>query len=118
MATPAEIAAQLIYAPNVQYNTSLTTVKFLSSCFAGAVAGILGLQNWSGFALLIASTLLTSLCIHTINCGGHPGKYVHGGWTGLLNPGQDNAFTFILVWTLFFGTFSALFSMILADEVL
>ncbi|KAJ6607405.1 hypothetical protein B0H10DRAFT_558745 [Mycena sp. CBHHK59/15] len=103
MSTLAEAAAQLIYVPNVQYNTSLTTVKFLSACFAGAVAGILGLQNWSGFALFLASTLCTSLCMHIINCHGQPGKYVPGGWSGLLNPGQDNASTFILVWTLFFG---------------
>jgi hypothetical protein len=114
MSTPAEVAAQLIYAPNVQYNSALTTVKFLAACFAGAVAGILGLQNWSGFALFIASTLLTSVCIHTINCHGHPAKYIPGGWTGLINPGQDNTFTFILVWTLFYGAlFLALVKLIL-----
>ncbi|KAJ7475754.1 hypothetical protein FB451DRAFT_1397158 [Mycena latifolia] len=103
MSTPAEAAAQLIYVPNVQYNSALTTVKFLAACFAGAVAGILGLQNWAGFALFVASTLLTSLCIQSINCRGHPAKYIPGGWTGLINPGQDNASTFILVWTLFYG---------------
>ncbi|KAJ7773115.1 hypothetical protein B0H16DRAFT_1511270 [Mycena metata] len=103
MSTSAETAAQRIFPANVQFNSSLTNVKFLAACFAGAVAGILGLQNWSGFALFLASTVLTSLCIHTINCGGHPAKYIPGGWTGLVNPGQDNASTFILVWTLFFG---------------
>ncbi|KAJ7494634.1 hypothetical protein B0H11DRAFT_2227433 [Mycena galericulata] len=104
MATPAEAAAQqLIYPQNVLFNSSLTTVKFLAACFAGAVAGILGLQNWSGFALFLASTLFTSLCIHTINCRGHPAKYIPDGWTGLINPGQENASTFILVWTLFYG---------------
>lgn len=107
MSTPAETAAQLIYIPNVQYNSSLTSVKFLAACFAGAVAGILGLQNWSGFALFLASTLLTSLCINVVNCHGHPAKCIPGGWTGLVNPGQDNASTFILVWTLFYGVFSA-----------
>ncbi|KAF7312349.1 Transmembrane protein 93 [Mycena indigotica] len=79
------------------------TVKFLSACFAGAVAGILGLQNWAGFALFLASTLFTSFCIYFINCHGKPKKYFPDGWTGLLSPGQENAFTFILVWTLFFG---------------
>ena len=103
MSTAEDTAAQLIYAPNVQHNQTLTTVKFLSSCFSGAVAGILGLENWLGFALFFASTLLTSACIYAINCKGRPTKYLQGGLSELVNPGQDNAFTFILVWTLFFG---------------
>ncbi|KAF8237937.1 hypothetical protein L208DRAFT_1388610 [Tricholoma matsutake] len=103
MSTSAEAAAQLIYPPNVQANSSLTNVKFLSSCFAGAAAGILGLENWLGFALFLASTLFTSVCIHRINCEGNPGKYVQGGVWELVNPGQDNMFTFVLVWTLFYG---------------
>ncbi|KAJ7274506.1 hypothetical protein B0H12DRAFT_1228224 [Mycena haematopus] len=103
MSTAAETAAQLIYLPNVQFNSALTSVKFLAACFAGAVAGILGLTNWAGFALFLASTLLTSLCIAMLNCAGKPAKYVAGGWGGLINPGQDNASTFVLVWTLFYG---------------
>ncbi|KAF9458467.1 hypothetical protein BDZ94DRAFT_1270526 [Collybia nuda] len=103
MSTPAEAAAQLIYPANVQANSSLTSVKFLSSCFAGAAAGILGLENWLGFALFLSSTLFTSLCIHSINCRGKPSKYIQGGLSELVNPGQDNAFTFVLVWTLFYG---------------
>ncbi|KII94721.1 hypothetical protein PLICRDRAFT_96794 [Plicaturopsis crispa FD-325 SS-3] len=105
-----EAAAQLIYPPNVQHNSALTTVKFISSCFAGAVAGVLGLENWLGFALFIASTLLTSACIYAVNCKGKPGKYIAGGLTELVNPGQDNMFTFILVWTLFFGTSKILYT--------
>lgn len=98
-----DTAAQLIYAPNVLHNQSLTTVKFISSCFAGAVAGILGLENWLGFALFFASTLLTSACIYIVNCKGQPAKYLQGPISDLINPGQDNIFTFILAWTLFFG---------------
>ena len=104
--TTAEAAAQLIYPANVFANASLFNVKFLSSCFAGAAAGILGLENWLGFALFLASTLLTSLCIHMINCHGTPSKYIQGGLPELVNPGQDNAFTFVLVWTLFYGEFN------------
>ncbi|KAJ6513376.1 hypothetical protein C8R45DRAFT_963458 [Mycena sanguinolenta] len=104
MSTPAETAAaQLVYIPNAQFNSTLTSVKFISACFAGAVAGILGLTNWSGFALFLASTLLTALCMAFINCAGQPKKYVPDGWAGLLNPGTDNASTFVLVWTLFYG---------------
>jgi len=96
-------AAQLVFAPNVLHNQSLTSVKFLSSCFAGAVAGILGLENWHGFALFAASVLSTSFVIYAINCKGNPAKYLSGGLRELVNPGQDNMFTFILVWTLFYG---------------
>jgi len=96
-------AAQLIYPPNVQHNSSLTTVKFISSCFAGAVAGILGLENWLGFTLFLASTLLASLSIYIVNCHGKPSKYMEGGWSELINPGQDNIFSFVLAWTLFYG---------------
>lgn len=104
MSTTPEAAAQLIFAPNVMHNQSLTTVKFLSACFTGAVAGILGLENLLGFALFFASTLFTSACIYAINCKGRPAKYLQNGLFESINPGQDNAFTFILVWTLFFGT--------------
>ncbi|EGO02134.1 hypothetical protein SERLA73DRAFT_177915 [Serpula lacrymans var. lacrymans S7.3] len=103
MSTAADTAAQLIYAPNVVHNQVLTSVKFISSCFAGAVAGILGLENWLGFALFITSTLFTSFVIYAVNCKGRPAKYISGGMGELINPGQDNVFTFILVWTLFFG---------------
>jgi hypothetical protein len=104
MATTEEVAAQRIYGPNVLHNSSLTNVKFLSSCFAGAVAGILGLENWLGFALFLASTIFTSVCIYFVNCKGKPSAYIVGGMGELVNPGQENIFSFILAWTLFFGT--------------
>jgi hypothetical protein len=104
MATPSEaIAAQRIYAPNVLANSSISTTKFVSACFAGAAAGILGLQNWTGFVLFLVSTILTAGVVHAVNCKGNPGKYFQGGLLELVNPGQDNAFTFVLVWTLFYG---------------
>lgn len=102
-ATP-EAAAQLLFPPNVQYNNGrLYIVKFLSSSFAGAVAGVLGLENTLGFALFIFSTLLTSSSLY-LKCKGRPDKYVPGGWWELVNPGQENIFSFVLVWTLFYGT--------------
>jgi ER membrane protein complex subunit 6 len=104
----AAAQAQLTYAPNVLHNANLNSVKFISSCFSGAVAGILGLQNWLGFALFLASTTLTSTFIFIINCKGKPHKFLPGGMGDLVNPGQDNAFTFILIWTMFFGWWSLL----------
>lgn len=103
-ALPKGEATRLIYTPNVVHNSALNTTKFLSSCFAGAVAGVLGLENWAGFALFAASTVFSAACLYAINCRGRPSKYAPGGVRDLVNPGQDNVFSFILVWTLFFGT--------------
>ena len=103
MAATADETKRLIYMPNVVHNGALNTTKFLSSCFAGAVAGVLGLENWTGFALFIGSTLFSALCLYTINCKGRPAKYTPGGVKDLIYPGQDNIFSFVLVWTLFFG---------------
>ncbi|KAJ7659955.1 hypothetical protein B0H17DRAFT_1212759 [Mycena rosella] len=82
MSTSAEAAAQLIYAP-IRWNPRSTKLVRLR-------------------AVRRVDTLY-GVCIQTINCRGHPAKFVPGGWTGLLNPGQDNTSTFILVWTLFYG---------------
>ncbi|KAJ3006096.1 hypothetical protein NUW54_g4062 [Trametes sanguinea] len=87
-AASPEAAAQLLFPPNVQYNNArLYTVKFLSSCFAGAVAGVLGLENTLGFALFIFSTLFTAACLY-VKCKGRPAKFVPGGWWELVNPGR------------------------------
>ena len=102
--SPKDDRLRQIYAPNVLHNSSLHTIKFLSACFAGAVAGVLGLQNLSGFLLFfVGTTILASACIYVVNCKGRPSKYVVGGWKEILNPGQDNVFSFLLVWTLFYG---------------
>ena len=108
-AVPKDEATRLIYTPNVIHNSALNTTKFLSSCFAGAVAGILGLENWAGFALFAVATLFSAACLYVINCRGRPSKYAPGGVRDLVNPGQDNIFSFILVWTLFFGASRSLF---------
>ena len=100
---PADMASQRIYAPNVIANSSLHSVKFLMSCFSGAAAGILGLQNTLGFLFFLISTIFGAGLLYAINCKGKPAKYVQGGLWELVNPGQDNAFTFVLVWTLFYG---------------
>jgi hypothetical protein len=96
MSSTEDATAQLVYAPNAALTqASLNSVKFLSACFAGAAAGVLGLTNWLGFALFLASTVLTSVCLYFINCKGKPAKYVSGGLSELVNPGQDNIFSFV-----------------------
>lgn len=104
MASPNDnLEHQLIYAPNVLLNASIQNTKFISAGFTGAVAGILGLEKWLGFALFLASVLLTTTLIAAVNCKGKPANYIPGGLITILNPGQDNAFTFVLTWTLFYG---------------
>ncbi|KAF9528046.1 hypothetical protein CPB83DRAFT_855236 [Crepidotus variabilis] len=96
-------AAQLIFGPNVLANSAINSTKFLSACFAGAAAGILGLENWAGFFLFLIATLLSAGIIYSVNCKGRPNRYFQGGFIELVNPGQDNAFTFVLMWTLLYG---------------
>ncbi|KAI0252079.1 hypothetical protein BJV78DRAFT_1125277 [Lactifluus subvellereus] len=96
---------QRLFGPHVLFNnSSIYNVKFISSCFTGAVAGILGVENWLGFILFIFAMLLTSLVLHFFNLKANPKKYVQGGFLEVVNPGQENTFSFILVWTLFYGS--------------
>ena len=101
------IAAQLIYPQHALANTAtLANLKFLTACFCGAVAGVLGLENQYGFALFSASSLITALAIYLVHIRGRSAKvsaFVRGGLWEFLNPGQENVFSFILVWTLFYG---------------
>ncbi|KAG8960925.1 hypothetical protein FRC03_005990 [Tulasnella sp. 419] len=117
MSSEEEQAAQLVYPTHVQHNTnSLYTIRFLSSSFVGAVAGVLGLENFQGFALFAFSTLLTAASIWLLRCQGKPQKYIHGGLWSIINPGQENLFSFVLFWTLFYGM-EELFSLWLLPVV-
>ncbi|CAE6497159.1 unnamed protein product [Rhizoctonia solani] len=105
MSNPAELRAQRIFPQNAQHNALvLSNIKFVSSCFAGAVAGVLGLQNFYGFLLFALSLLTTGGVVVGLNMKSAPIKrYAAGGWPDLLNPGQENIFSFVLMWTLFYG---------------
>ncbi|CAE6471039.1 unnamed protein product [Rhizoctonia solani] len=105
MSNPAELRAQRIFPQNAQHNALvLSNIKFVSSCFAGAVAGILGLQNLYGFLLFALSLCATAGVVASVSMKGAPIKrYAAGGWSDLVNPGQENIFSFVLLWTLFYG---------------
>lgn len=99
-------AAQ-IYGPHLQTNLStIFSIKFFVSIFAGATAGVLGLTNLAGFLLFAISAIISAALVALIKCGGSPAKFVGDGTSGILNllsPGMDNVFGFILSWTLFYG---------------
>ncbi|QRV88220.1 hypothetical protein RhiJN_16238 [Ceratobasidium sp. AG-Ba] len=105
MSNPAELKAQRIFPQNAQHNALvLSNIKFVSSCFVGAVAGILGLQNLYGFLLFGISLFVTAGIVAGLKLkGGNVEKYVAGGWVDMINPGQENIFSFVLLWTLFYG---------------
>jgi hypothetical protein len=93
-----------LYPPHILHNTTtLSNLKFLSSCFSGAIAGVLGLENYSGFLLFVLTTVATTALVYGVSCKGRMDKYVKGGLWELVNPGQDNIFSFVLLWTLFYG---------------
>ncbi|KZV85993.1 hypothetical protein EXIGLDRAFT_653585 [Exidia glandulosa HHB12029] len=94
---------QLLYAANVLHNTSVQSVKFYAACFAGAVAGTLGLETWRGFAVFALASAFGAAIVVAVNCKGRPKAYFQGGAFELANPGQDNLMSFILMWTLFYG---------------
>ncbi|KZT60845.1 hypothetical protein CALCODRAFT_515201 [Calocera cornea HHB12733] len=96
---------QLLYAPHVTSNTAtLATYKWLCTSFAGSIAGVLGLENYAGFALFVGSIVLTSVGVWVLLCGGKDvDRFVQGGWWEIMNPGQENIASFILFWTLFYG---------------
>jgi len=62
--TDSEINA-FIVAQNVK---ELSSVYFLSSCFVGAAAGILGLTNFTGFLFFFVSLLFSALCVSACRC--------------------------------------------------
>lgn len=113
--------ADKIYAPHAMFNANaLANIKFLSACFTGAISGILGLEKQYGFALFALSSIATALSIYILHMPkahsithlfGTPSKgsgpsariYAPGGSWDVLNPGQENLFSFLLAWTLFFG---------------
>ncbi|KAF8318108.1 hypothetical protein DL93DRAFT_2165149 [Clavulina sp. PMI_390] len=106
--------AEQIYPPHATFNVNtVANIKFLSACFTGAIAGVLGLEKQYGFALFALSSLVTAVFIYlahmpkarSVSRGGSSGVrlYVPGGSWELVNPGQENVFSFVLLWTLFFG---------------
>ncbi|GHJ87417.1 hypothetical protein NliqN6_3819 [Naganishia liquefaciens] len=53
-----------LHPPSVQHNTRiLSSLSTLTSAFAGALAGILGLVNWQGFAFYLFASICNALAV-------------------------------------------------------
>lgn len=111
------------FIENVAWNhRSIESVRSTCSCLSGSFAGILGLTNLSGIGFYLASLTITNSLILIVNwlrllvtpnsnSSSHPQssldnvlsnlKFGYRFWSsGLI----DNAFGFILWWTLFYGS--------------
>ncbi|KAH6914576.1 hypothetical protein BKA70DRAFT_1093326, partial [Coprinopsis sp. MPI-PUGE-AT-0042] len=83
------------------HNTSSQNIKFLSSCFVGAAASILGFTNLLRSTWLLLCSLLMSVMVTMVICRGRPKKYLMGGLSERANPGQNSASTLSMLWKLF-----------------
>ncbi|KAI5480611.1 hypothetical protein MNV49_000307 [Pseudohyphozyma bogoriensis] len=93
------------YLPNVVANAqSLYYVKSTSSSISGAVAGVLGLTNLSGFLFYLVSSVAVGIVFAALNCKGRPAAYFANKSREVVLGGLlDNAFSFVLFWTLFYA---------------
>ncbi|KAL1406563.1 hypothetical protein Q8F55_008269 [Vanrija albida] len=109
-------AASALHPPSAIHNTGVIgSVATLTACFSGAIAGILGLTNLSGFALYLLTSALTGLTVAAVKCNFDVGKYspqAHSdsgpqgavrvaswkGWVELMGLGQENLLGFLLFW--------------------
>ncbi|GAA94151.1 hypothetical protein E5Q_00799 [Mixia osmundae IAM 14324] len=106
MATlPLDPYEQSLCPENRQYNArSIYYIKSTMASISGATAGLLGLTNLSGFAFYIMSSMSVAGLVYLITTEQQPRKYIKGGLPELLLSGLlDNALSFILFWTLFYG---------------
>ena len=70
-----------------------------TASIAGAVAGLLGLTNLSGFAFYLASSLTVGAFYALVNCQARPARYFAKASDVYLGGLLDNAFAFVLFWT-------------------
>lgn len=87
----------------------------LTACFAGLVAGVLGLTNLAGFGLYLLTAIVTGLTIAAVKMHGNVGRYAvqaHAssgplgaanvsawrGWVETMGLGQENLLGFLLFW--------------------
>lgn len=68
---------------------------------AGSVAGVLGLTNLHGLWFYALSVLLVNAAVLLVNAKGKPARYLQNH--SVLDGAQENAFSFVLWWTFWYG---------------
>ncbi|KAJ9113742.1 hypothetical protein QFC20_001767 [Naganishia adeliensis] len=59
-----------LHPPSVQHNLRvLSSLSTLTVAFAGALAGILGLVNWQGFAFYVVASMCNAITIMVLKTG-------------------------------------------------
>jgi ER membrane protein complex subunit 6 len=64
----------------MRYQNALASMRTLVSCFAGAVSGVIGLENLTGFAFFLGTIVATAVVVAGVQCQGKPSKYFQHGW--------------------------------------
>ncbi|KAI8087852.1 uncharacterized protein B0P05DRAFT_530386 [Gilbertella persicaria] len=80
-------------------------LQFIRSCFAaiaGSVAGILGLQNLSGFLFYAVSWIILSILL-VVKTAGNKGYFIHGYRDVVLDGALGGLLSYILFHTLLYG---------------
>ncbi|KAG8346572.1 hypothetical protein TRVL_02594 [Trypanosoma vivax] len=80
---------------------SVSQVKTMGSLLAGVGAGVLGLTNFTGLIFFLLCSVLTSLMIQHVGCGGTPERYFPSGRKQLFSLGSLTlgGMTYVLAWT-------------------
>jgi hypothetical protein len=79
----------------------------------GALSGILGLTNFSGFIFYFATAIASAAVVAVVKCKGDVKRFVpqaHGpagvsapkAWLALMGLGQENLLSFLLFWIGFY----------------
>ena len=74
------------------------------SVIAGSAAGILGLTGYTGFIFYGVVLLFTSFIIWAMKTKGQPGKYFKGKTDVWIDGVFGSLFSYVLFWTLLYGT--------------
>lgn len=82
---------------------AIEQLRSLIALLAGAVAGILGLTSYHGFAFYALTTLVSSVAIFVLRVGGKPSHYFTSPWQFWLNSVADGVTSYVLLWTLCYG---------------
>lgn len=93
---PGPVPCPLVPSVRSPLQNQLATLRTVTSLVLGSLCGLLGLQNWSGFAVYLAEVALIAVAVGFGKCRGKPGRYFAAGWMAL-GIDQDGFLAFLCV---------------------